>query len=243
MRDYGPAEMMAVVLARQIRDGEVVFVGVNSPLPAVAALLARRLHAPRCTLVSIAGGINPTPSRLTASTTTTALAEGSASIFDNADFYDLVARGGVDVTFLGAAQVDVEGSLNTTVIGPRERPKVRLPGGGGAAFILPLAQRTIVWRAAHSRRIFVERCDFATARGRLERVVTPLCVFRLAQGRLALESVHPYATVEQVVANTGFGLETNGARITPAPTADELAMLERVDPEGVRRSEFRPGEA
>jgi glutaconate CoA-transferase subunit B len=230
--------MMAVALARQVRDREVAFVGVSSPLPLVAVLLAQRLHAPRATVVSIAGGINPRPSRLSAATTAAVLAEGSASVFDNADFYDLVARGGVDVTFLGAAQVDALGRINTTVIGPRERPTVRLPGGGGAAFILPLARRTVVWRAAHSPRIFVERCDFVTASGNLDRVVTPLCIFRLADGRLELESVHPYSSLDEVAARTGFAVRRDGVPTTPPPTVAELEALAQVDPDGVRRSEF-----
>ena len=244
MTGWGPPEMMAVALARLVRDGETVFVGVNSPLPLVAATLARRLHAPAATLITIAGGVNATPSRLSAATTEAGLAAGSASIFDNADFYDLVARGGIDLAFLGAAQVDAAGHVNTSVVGPHERPTVRFPGGGGAAFILPLAGRTVVWRASHSRRVFVERVDFVTAAGRLDRVVTPLCVFRMADGRLEVESVHPTSTPDEVARETGFAVHTNGVPSTSPPTEAELAALRAIDPDGVRWAEFpahRPG--
>lgn len=238
MSDYGPPEMMAVALARLIHDGETVFFGVNSPLPLVAALLARRLHAPDCTLINIAGGINAVPPRLTATTTDPILAAGSASTFDNPDFYDLVARGGIDLAFLGAAQVDAQGRINTSVIGPHKHPRVRFPGGGGAAFILPLAGRTVVWRATHSPRVFVERVDFVTAAGNLDRVVTPLCVFWRTPTGLVVESVHPYATLDEVKARTGFAVPQASAASTPPPTADELAALEALDPDRVRRSEF-----
>jgi len=235
---WGPPEMMAVALARLVGDGETVFVGVNSPLPLVAATLARRLHAPDATLITIAGGVNATPARLSATTTAAGLAEGSASIFDNADFYDFVARGGIDLAFLGAAQVDAAGHLNTSVIGPHERPTVRFPGGGGAAFILPLAGRTVVWRASHSRRVFVERVDFVTASGRLDRVVTPLCVFRMDGGRLEVESVHPSSTAGEVARETGFPVHTSGVPSTAPPSEAELTALREVDPDGVRAAEF-----
>src|SRR5205807_5961145 len=140
------------------------------------------------TLITIAGGINPDLARLSAATTDPQLAVGSASIFDNPDLYDLVARGGVDVTFLGAAQADRHGNLNSSVVGSHSHPSVRFPGGGGAAYILPLAGRTVVWRAAHTRRILVERCDFVTAAGRIDRLVTARGIFKLRDGLLALES-------------------------------------------------------
>ncbi len=232
------ADMMAVAIARLVRDGERAFFGVNSPLPMVGVLLAKRLHAPRATVINIAGGINPAPPRLAPQTTDARLAEGSASIFDNADLYDLVGRGGIDLAFLGLAQVDAAGRVNTSFVGPPERPKVRFPGGGGAAYILPLARRVILWRAAHTPRIFVERVDFVTAAGNLDRVVTPLCVFHVRAGRLAVESVHPYTTLDEVKARTGFAIDQAEAPVTPPPTPAELAALAAVDPDGVRRSEF-----
>jgi len=240
---YGPPEMMAVAMARLIRDGELVFIGVNSPLPLVAASLARRLHAPNCTLLSIGGGVNPTPAGLGAATSSARLSIGSASVFDNVDFYGLVARGGVDTTFLGLAQIDERGRVNSSFIGEQKRPTVRFPGGGGAATILPLSRRVILWRASHSPRIFVEEVPFVTSAGNIDRVVTPLCTFRKEEGFLVLDSIHSYIDRERLAKSTGFAIRNlDRAPVTPPPTAAELSELERLDPTGVRRSEFPPGD-
>ncbi len=236
--------MMAIAMARLIRDGELVFVGVNSPLPLVAATLARRLQAPNSTLLSIGGGLNPTPARVGPATSSAKLSVGSASVFDNVDFYGLVARRGVDITFLGFAQVDARGHVNSSFIGERRRPEVRFPGGGGAATILPLSRRVVLWRASHSPRIFVKEVPFVTSAGNIDRVVTPLCIFSVQAGRLALDSIHPYATRERVAESTGFAIPNlREAPVTPAPTEEELFELSRIDPHGVRRVEFPKGES
>ena len=236
---YGPPELMAVAMARLLHDGEVVFHGVNSPLPMVAINLARRLHAPSLTYVHISGGIDPTPRYLPASTTAAELAHGSASIFNNEDFYDLCARGGIDTAFLGAVQIDAQGRTNVSVIGDHVRPKVRLPGGGGAAMIVPTARRVILWRAQHTRRVFVERLDFVTAAGNVDRVVTPLCVFQRRDGRLAVEAIFPTSAADEIVAHTGFALAIPpNCPVLPPPTPEELAVLAELDPAGVRRQEF-----
>jgi glutaconate CoA-transferase subunit B len=230
---------MAVAMARLLRDGEVVFQGVNSPLPMVAIALARRLHAPRLTYLNIAGGIDPTPRFLPDSTTAAELAHGSASLFNNEDFYDLCARGGIDTAFLGAVQIDAAGRTNVSAIGDQARPKVRLPGGGGAAMILPTARRVILWRAQHSPLVFVERLDFVTAAGNVDRVVTPLCVFQRRDGRLQVEAIYPTSSPAEVVAQTGFALDLPpDCPVLAPPTAEELALLNTVDPRGVRRQEF-----
>ncbi|HLH22459.1 MAG TPA: CoA-transferase [Chloroflexota bacterium] len=239
---YGPAELMAVAIARLLRDGEVVFQGVNSVLPMVAIALARRLHAPRLIYVNIAGGVDPAPRYLPDSTTDAELARGSASLFNNEDFYDLCARGGVDTAFLGAVQIDAQGRTNVSAIGEQARPKVRLPGGGGAAMIMPTARRVILWRTQHSRRVFVERLDFVTAAGNVDRVVTPLCVFQRREGRLQVEAVFPTSSAAEVAASTGFALDASAAwPVLAPPTAAELAALAAVDPRGVRRQEFHGG--
>jgi glutaconate CoA-transferase subunit B len=233
---------MVVAIARLLRDGEVVFQGVNSVLPMVAIALARRLHAPRLIYVNIAGGVDPAPRYLPESTTDAELARGSASLFNNEDFYDLCARGGIDTAFLGAVQIDALGRTNVSAIGEQARPKVRLPGGGGAAMIMPTARRVILWRTQHSPRVFVERLDFVTAAGNVDRVVTPLCVFQRQQGRLQVEAIFPTSSAAEVVANTGFALDVPlDCAELPPPTADELALLDAIDPRGVRRQEFHGG--
>ena len=243
-REYGAPEMMAVAMSRLVRDGELVFVGVNSPLPMVAVTLARQLHAPDCTIVTIAGGINPSTPRLSAATSSSRLAVGSASVFNNEDLYGLNARGAIDTTFLGLAMVDEKAHVNSSFIGDPKRPKVRFPGGGGGGAIMPLAKRAILWRAAHSPRIFVKDCGFVTATGNIHRIVTPLCVFRKEDGRLVLDSVHPYVDRRVLAEETGFEIPNlESAPVTPAPTPVELEGLRRVDPDRVRDVEFGAAQA
>jgi glutaconate CoA-transferase subunit B len=229
---------MAVCLARLIRDGEVVFQGVASPLPMVAIALARALHAPHAVALSVAGGVSPHPPVLPRSSTDPALAIGAAAVFANEDFYDLCARGKIDLAFLGAVQIDAQGRTNGSVIGPHASPKVRLPGAGGAAMILPTARRVVLWRTQHTPRVFVERLDFVSAVGNLDRVVTPLAVLRRVGGQLSIESVHPWATEEEVRAQTGFRPPDGGAALTVPPSDEELATLARVDSGRVRELEF-----
>jgi len=233
-------DQMAVCLAREIHDGERVFHGVNSPLPMVAVFLARRLHAPRLVLIEVAGSVNPRPRFMPRSTNDPELCHGAAALFSNADAYDLFARGGVDLVFLGGAQIDKEGRVNMSYIGNPASPKVRLPGGGGGAVIMNQAGRTVVWRAAHDAWLFVPRVDFATQAGNLAKVVTPLAVLAPGPSGLELESVHPGCSAEEAAARTGFPLDlSRPVPLTPPPTAEERAALEEVDPAGVRFSEFR----
>lgn len=233
------ADQMTVCLARLIRDGEVVFQGVASPLPMVAIALARAAHAPHAVALSVAGGVSPRPPVLPRSSTDPALAVGAAAVFANDDFYDLCARGRIDLAFLGAAQIDAQGRTNGSVIGPHATPKVRLPGAGGAAMILPTARRVVIWRTQHTPRIFVERLDFVSASGNLDRVVTPLATLRLNAGRLAIESVQPWSTPEEVRAQTGFALpEGDAPPAAPPPSDEELRLLAEIDPERVRDLEF-----
>lgn len=237
---WTPLDLVVISMARLLRDGEVVFHGVNSILPMIAVALARRLHAPRLQALNIAGGVNPLPRFLPRSTTDPELARGSATILSNEDFYDLCMRGGVDTIFLGAVQVDRAGRTNLSRIGDGDLPNVRLPGGGGAAVLMPTAGRVIVSRMEHSRRSFVERLDFVTAAGNVDRVVTPLCVFRRLGGYLQVESVHPTSSVDEVVERTGFSLAiADTCPATPPPSADELLALSELDPDNVRRLEGR----
>jgi glutaconate CoA-transferase subunit B len=125
-----------------------------------------------------------------------------------------------------------------SAIGEYDHPKVRLPGGAGSAFLMSTANRIILWRTRHDQRTFVEQLPFVTGTGNVEYVVTPLCVFRRNRGRLVVDSIHRYTTPEEVAAQTGFAVDVTGVPATPLPTEEELAALRRVDPEGVRRTEF-----
>jgi glutaconate CoA-transferase subunit B len=231
------ADVMAVAMARLLRDGETVFHGVASPLPLVAILLARRLHAPRLTYLNIAGGVGARPAELPRSTVDAALLAGAPAQVTLADLFDLSARGRLDTVFLGGVQIDGEGRINLSeVVGAK---RVRLPGGAGSAALLPTARRTILWRTRHDARTFVERLPFVTAAGNVDRVVTPLCVFRRVEGRLAVESVHEGVAIEELRARTGFAIAVDERTPrTPAPTEMELAALAEVDPGGSRSREF-----
>jgi glutaconate CoA-transferase subunit B len=232
--------MMVVAMSRLLRDGELVFHGVASPLPMVAILLARTTHAPNLVYLNITGSVDPSPAHLPRSTVDPALLQGTRSMITLADAFDLSARGELDTVFLSGVQIDAHGRINMSAIGEYRRPTVRLPGGAGSAFLMSTANRILLWRTRHDRRTFVEQLPFTTGSGKVDRVVTPLCVFRRDpdRGRLAVESIHPYSTPEEVAEKTGFTVDVLGAPVTAPPSEAELTALERVDPEGVRRIEF-----
>lgn len=243
------SDFMAVAMARLLRDGERVFHGVASPLPAAAILLAKRLHAPGLIYLNITGSVDPVPARLPRSTVDPALLRGTLSVVTLAELFDLSARGELDTAFLGGVQIDGAGRINMSVIGDFVRPKVRLPGGAGSALILPTAKRTILWRTQHTPRSLVERLDFVTAAGNVDRLVTPLCVFRLdgEQGtgdreqaaRFTLEARAPGIPVEQIAEATGFVFRRPAAVPELVPTAAELEALAAADPDRARDVEFR----
>ncbi len=230
--DWTPFSYIVVNLARQIRPNEIAFSGVNSTLPMLACLLAKQAYDFHYTYLNVAGGVEPVPKKIPHSSSDPAIVEGSPAIFPNEDFYDLCARGGLDLVFLGCAQVDGQGRTNVSVIGDWHNPKVRLPGGGGAAVMMPTARRVATWRTEHSTRALVEKLDFVTAAGNLQTVVTPIAVFQKKEGRLALESWHPQVALDEVVRRTGFRFSTERAVLTPAITAAERAALESIDPRG-----------
>ena len=230
--DWTPFSYIVVNLARQIRAGETAFSGVNSTLPMLACLVAKRAYDFPFTYLNVAGGVEPVPSRVPHSSSDPALIAGSPAIFGNEDFYDLCARGGLDLVFLGCAQVDAQGRTNVSVIGDWHQPKVRLPGGGGAAVMMPTAKRVATWRTEHSTRTLVEKLDFVTAAGNLQTVVTPIAVFQRRNGRLALELRNPQVTLDEVIQRTGFRFDAGVVTETPPVTARERAALESLDPRG-----------
>jgi glutaconate CoA-transferase subunit B len=126
-----------------------------------------------------------------------------------------------------------------SVIGPFDSPRVRLPGGAGSAAIMPRARRTLLWRTKHDRRVFVDKLDFVTAAGHVDRVVTPLCVFQRRDGQLIVEFRHPWVSPKQLIDATGFSVVVDDATpITPAPTSAERECLARIDSDGVTLTEF-----
>ena len=237
--NWTPFSYIVVNLARQIRPNEVAFSGVNSTLPMLACLLAKRAYDFHFTYLNVAGGVEPSPGEIPHSSSDPAIVAGSPAIFANEDFYDLCARGGLDLVFLGCAQVDGQGRTNVSVIGDWHKPKVRLPGGGGAAVMMPTAGRVATWRAEHSPRVLVEKLDFVTAAGNLQTVVTPIAVCQKKDGRLALESWNPQVERDEVARRTGFTFDASAAKPTPPMTERERAALESLDPAGEFAAEVR----
>jgi len=234
----GTPECMAVALARTIRDREVVAQGVDSVLASLAILLARSTHAPSLTWITVAGAVDPVVARVPDSSVSPAWLTGTRAILGNPEFYRLAMRGGVDRMFLGAAQVDQRGRLNLSVIGNRDHPRVRLPGGGGAAVLAQVVRHIVVWRTRHTPEIFVPAVDFVTAVGNVERVVTPLGVLALRDGRLVLEARFPRVSLDEIAAGTGFPALPDADPPVLEPTLEELRLLETLDPRRQRDMEF-----
>src|SRR5213592_390571 len=226
--------MMAAVAARELADGEVVLVGIG--LPNLACNLARATHAPHLVLIYESGAVGAVPERLPVSIGDPALVTGSLMVCAMADVFQLFLQNGrVEVGFLGGAQVDRYGNINTTVIGEYERPTVRLPGSGGAAEIALHAQRILIV-AKLSPRAFPERVDFLTSPGeRVAKVITDKGILeRDAQsGELVLASLYPGVDVAEVRAGVGWPLQSRPrlGRLDP-PTSTDLQLLREVlDPQ------------
>ena len=231
---YSADEMMAVEAARRLGDGTVCFVGIG--LPSLAANLARATHAPGCVLVYESGTIGAKPRELPLSIGDGELAETADAVVSVPEMFAYWLQGGrIDVGFLGAAQIDRFGNLNSTVIGPYEAPEVRLPGGGGAPEIATAAEKVFVM-LRHTRRAFVEKLDFVTSLGvRVAVVVTDLGILAPdAETReLALTHVHPGVDVADVRAATGWQLRVaDDLAETDAPSDAELAALRALRTKG-----------
>jgi glutaconate CoA-transferase subunit B len=222
--------MMAAVAARELSDGEVVFVGIG--LPNLACNLARYTHAPHLVLIYESGAVGAAPDRLPVSIGDPALVTGSLMVCGMADVFQLFLQNGrIEVGFLGGAQVDRHGTINTTVIGPYERPKVRLPGSGGAAEIAIHAQRVLVVSKL-SPRAFPEHVDFRTSPGqRVSKVITDKGMLAMEEfgGELLLAGLYPGVEAADVQAGVGWKLRCMPeiTQIDP-PTATELRLLREV---------------
>jgi glutaconate CoA-transferase subunit B len=230
--EYTADEMMAVAAARRLTDENVCFVGIG--LPSVAANLARHTHAPGCTLIYESGTIGAKPVELPLSIGDGELAETADAVVSVPEIFSYWLQSGrIDVGFLGAAQIDRHGNLNSTVIGSYDTPKVRLPGGGGAPEIA-LGVRDVFVLLRHSPRAFVERLDFTTSLGdNLRVVVTDLGILERRDGELTLVAIHPGVEVEEVRAATGWDLRVaDDLSVTEAPLDGELAALRSLKTKG-----------
>jgi len=206
----------------------VCFVGIG--LPSTAANLARGMHAPEVVLIYESGTIGSKPTRLPLSIGDGDLAETADSVVSVPEIFNYWLQGGrIDVGFLGAAQIDRFGNLNSTVIGSYAEPKVRLPGAGGAPEIAAQAKRVITI-IRQSPRTFVDELDFKSSLGAHDQVViTDLGVLR-HNGELVLEELHPGVTLEQAREATGWELAVaDDLRTTEPPTGEELARLRELN--------------
>ncbi|OLC42858.1 MAG: 3-oxoadipate--succinyl-CoA transferase subunit B [Gemmatimonadetes bacterium 13_1_40CM_3_65_8] len=224
---------MTAVASRELRDGEVVFVGIG--LPNLACNLALRTHAPSLVLIYESGAVGAVPERLPVSIGDPALVTGSLMVCGMADVFQLFLQNGrIEVGFLGGAQVDRYANINTTVIGSYAKPKVRLPGSGGAAEIAIHAHRILIVSKI-SPRTFPERVDFVTSPGqRVAKVITDQGVFeRDASGELVLTALYPGVSVADVRAGVGWELRSRPALdCVEPPTATDLRLLREVlDPQ------------
>jgi len=231
---YTADEMMAVEAARRLADGDVCFVGIG--LPSLAANLARATHAPGCVLIYESGTIGAKPVELPLSIGDGELAETADSVVAVPEMFAYWLQGGhIDVGFLGAAQIDRFGNLNSTVIGDYDSPKVRLPGGGGAPEIATAAKKVFVM-LRQTPRAFVERLDFLTSVGdRVGLVVTDLGILELdpETRELTLTLVHPGVEVDQVREATGWDLRVADELCeTQPPTESELTSLRGLKTKG-----------
>jgi glutaconate CoA-transferase subunit B len=233
MTDYTLNELMCVLAAREIKDGDVVFVGIG--LPNLACNLARATHAPNMTLIYESGAVGAIPERVPPSIGDPALVTGSLMVCSMADiFQSFLQNGKIQIGFLGGAQVDKFGNINTTVVGPYDAPKVRLPGSGGACEIAQHAQRVLIVTKL-DKRAFPEKVDFITSSGkRVKKVITNMGIFEPDEktGELVLTAVYPGVTKEQVQENVGWKLSVRiPLQPVDLPHENEITLLrEKLDP-------------
>lgn len=242
LTSYTSDEMMTIAAARMVRNGTSCFVGIG--LPSAAANLARLTHAPDTVLIYESGTIGAKPNVLPLSIGDGELAENADSVVSLVEiFYYWLMGGRIGLGFLGAAQIDRFGNLNSTVIGPYGKPKTRLPGAGGAPAIAASCGDVLV-TLRHSPRAFVPKLDFVTTLGYGEggdsrerlrfpgkgptAVISDLGILTpdSKTKELILTSVHPGVTADQVIAATGWPLKVaREVQTTPPPTATELSVL------------------
>jgi glutaconate CoA-transferase subunit B len=248
--EFSTLELMAVCGSRQIRNGDVVFIGTGLPL--IAAMLAKKTHAPRAKIVYEAGFIDSNAKDIALSIADSRLGYQAAGAIGLLETLGLMLQGGhVDVGFVGAAQIDEYGNINTTYIGSFDKPTVRLPGSGGGNDIISSAKRIIVIMT-HEKRKMVKKLDYLTSPGFLDGpgareragllgggpslVVTNLCQmdFDPETKRVRLATIHPKVTVQQVLENSGFDLIVpKSVPTTEPPTEEELKLLRQIDPNGI----------
>lgn len=246
--DYTTSELLSVMCARAMTDGQIIFAGVGVPL--LGATVAQQMHAPSLTILFEGGIIGPfiRPGRLPPSTNEMRTAEKANMLLSPTDVLALLQRGYVDIGFIGGAQIDRFANVNSSYIGPYSAPKTRLPGTGGGNDIASLSDTIIIM--PHTRQRFVEKVDFITSpgycdggtsrrdsglvAGGVKRVITDLCIFEClgTDHLLTVTALHPGVKRQDVLDHTGFvpAFSDNLDESAP-PTSEELEILRRLDPE------------
>ena len=245
---YTASELLAVMSGRLLKDGQTVFAGVGIPL--LAATLAQRLHGPGLTILFEGGTLGPfvVPGELPPSTNEQRCTRRANMLLSITDVLLLLQRGYVDVGFMGGAQIDRYGNLNSSFIGDPKDPAIRLPGTGGGNDISSLTQMIVAMK--HEKRRFVDKVDFITSPGFLDggsrridsglvsggmyRVVTDLAIldFDDETKEMKVSALSPGVTAEQVRDNTGFDIRIDGdIETTEPPSQAELDVLRHLDPE------------
>ena len=248
--NYTASELLAVMSARLLLDGQIIFAGVGIPL--LAATLAQRVHAPSLTILFEGGVIGPfiVPGELPPSTNEQRCTRKANMVLPITDVMLLLQRGYIDIGFMGGAQIDRYGNLNSSFIGDPEQPKIRLPGTGGGNDISSLTNMIVAMK--HEKRRFVPEVDFITSPGFLGggtsradaglvsggmfRVVTDLAImgFDEQSKEMKVLSLHEGVSNEQVQDNTGFDLAFDDTvQTTQAPAPEELAVVRELDPESL----------
>lgn len=251
MDSYSPSEMMVARAARELRNGEVVFVGIG--LPNFACNLARRLHAPDLVLIYEAGAVGAVPSRLPLSIGDPCLVTDSISVCSMVEIFNYYLQGGlIDVGFLGGAQVDKFGNINSTVIGDYERPTVRLPGSGGACEIAINSKKTIII-LKQNKNTFPETIDFITSPGYIDKnnqrikynmpgrgpvlVITDFGIYDFSDKNheMVLIEIYPNVSLKELKQNLSWDIKVSSNLIkTKPPTREELNIIrEDLDPERI----------
>jgi glutaconate CoA-transferase subunit B len=239
---YTRTEMMTIAAARTLRNDDVCFVGIGAP--SAACNLARLTHAPDITLIYESGTIGTRPHALPLSIGDGELCDTALTTVSVPEMFRYWLQGGwITVGFLGGAQIDRYANLNTTVIGPYEKPKTRLPGGGGAPEIATHCHEVYI-TMAHNRRAFVDKLDFITSLGHGDggehrarlglktkgptRLLTDLCIFEpdSVTREMVVTSIHVGVTRDEIVDNTGWPVRFAAAvGVTPPPDDKELEIL------------------
>lgn len=250
MADYTTSELMVSRAAKELNNDDVVFVGIG--VPSLAVNLAYRMHAPGLCMIYESGAVGCVPTRLPISIGDPCLVTGSLAVVPMLDVFNLYLQNGLfDIGFLGGAQVDRYGNINSTVIGDYRKPKVRLPGSGGACEIASLVKKVVI-TIGNSKRTLPEKVDFITSPGYLgggrerealglqggpQLVITDMGVYRFdpETKEMVLDSLHPGVTLDTIRANIGWDVKVAPQLSeTPPPTPEEIRIIrEELDPQGI----------